>query len=675
MATLLPEGKQSFTDAAGKPLVGGKVYTYDAGTSSPRPTYQDAAGTVPNTNPVVLDARGEATIFWSGAYKVVLKDASDDTIWSVDEVFDEGSSLRSDLAETGAGKGAGMVVLSDGRTVQKFADDFVSVTGFGAVSGSPSTASVQSAINTGKRVYVPAGDFTVGTLTLVNNVQIFGEGRLVSDNTGPIFTGVGVSGFVLSCRLKGGNVAQHGVVLTNCTDFVIQDSEFDGFGSSGSFHGAILINGTSSNFRISGNVCKNGLGVTAADISIGGSANGGVITGNRCVSANSEGITVQVTAGNPARLTVSNNYCAGHARHGILGVYDNGKPMQAAYSANVCHDNGWSGIYLQGQTSGVGNDSGQVSCTGNICVANGGVDSAAIFNSGIYVAGDLGYSIVGNTVVNSGFNSAGVARTYAAEGIKCSNAENAVVSSNNIRNSSRYGIELTGTSINNVTITDNVVVDSGVHQISLSVNGAGVVCRNLVLKGNQLNAITTDPNGIVFGVSSTAEWRDFTVAANKITGRKLGTSKRGVWLYAATVALMRGDVFGNTVFNHDAGIYSNSSQAHLAYGGRNVRIKDNSLISCTEGINVPSGSAAWALIDYNVYSGNTTDVVGTWVRRGKVLPDGRVEMQDTAAPSFAAWGQGDRVWNTAPSAAGAPGWVCVTAGTPGTWKAMANLAS
>lgn len=86
MATLLPEGKQSFTNSAGVPLVGGKLYTYDAGTSTPRTTYQDSAGTTPNTNPVILDARGEATVFWSGSYKVILKDSADVTIWTVDGI-------------------------------------------------------------------------------------------------------------------------------------------------------------------------------------------------------------------------------------------------------------------------------------------------------------------------------------------------------------------------------------------------------------------------------------------------------------------------------------------------------------------------------------------------------------------------------------------------------------
>ena len=118
MASILTEGRQAFTDAVGAPLVGGKLYTYDAGTSTPRPTYADAAGTVPNTNPVVLDARGEATLFWDGAYKVVLKAADDSTIWTVDGIQSSdpqgtgaaaAQALRDDLASTSVGKGAAMV--------------------------------------------------------------------------------------------------------------------------------------------------------------------------------------------------------------------------------------------------------------------------------------------------------------------------------------------------------------------------------------------------------------------------------------------------------------------------------------------------------------------------------------------------------------------------------------
>lgn len=57
------------------------------------------------------------------------------------------------------------------------------------------------------------------------------------------------------------------------------------------------------------------------------------------------------------------------------------------------------------------------------------------------------------------------------------------------------------------------------------------------------------------------------------------------------------------------------------------------------------------------------------------LEGGKAVVFGTAAPSTGTWARGDKCWNTAPTAAGAPGWVCTAAGAPGTWKAMANLAS
>lgn len=53
----------------------------------------------------------------------------------------------------------------------------------------------------------------------------------------------------------------------------------------------------------------------------------------------------------------------------------------------------------------------------------------------------------------------------------------------------------------------------------------------------------------------------------------------------------------------------------------------------------------------------------------------RREENGTAIPTTEYWWQGDVVWNTAPTAGGVPGWVCVTSGAPGTWKAMATIAA
>ncbi len=51
-----------------------------------------------------------------------------------------------------------------------------------------------------------------------------------------------------------------------------------------------------------------------------------------------------------------------------------------------------------------------------------------------------------------------------------------------------------------------------------------------------------------------------------------------------------------------------------------------------------------------------------------------IEWWASAAPTYGSYYVGDRVWNTNPASGGPPGYVCTTAGSPGTWKAMANLA-
>ena len=76
MASQLLGIKTRFTNDLGSPLVGGQVYTYFAGTSTNQDSYSDAALTVPNTNPVILDDTGSADIFLKGAYRIRVFDKS-----------------------------------------------------------------------------------------------------------------------------------------------------------------------------------------------------------------------------------------------------------------------------------------------------------------------------------------------------------------------------------------------------------------------------------------------------------------------------------------------------------------------------------------------------------------------------------------------------------------------
>lgn len=89
MAILTPFPVMQFLDDDGNPLVGGKIYTYTAGGPvTPLATYTDASGATPNTNPVILDSAGRASI-WLGTaslYYWSVTDADDNELWNADDV-------------------------------------------------------------------------------------------------------------------------------------------------------------------------------------------------------------------------------------------------------------------------------------------------------------------------------------------------------------------------------------------------------------------------------------------------------------------------------------------------------------------------------------------------------------------------------------------------------------
>lgn len=82
-----------FYSNIGLPLVGGKLFTYVAGTTTKIATYTDSTGGTPNTNPIILNFRGEANVWLDPTltYKFVLAgpldtDPPTNPIWSVDNI-------------------------------------------------------------------------------------------------------------------------------------------------------------------------------------------------------------------------------------------------------------------------------------------------------------------------------------------------------------------------------------------------------------------------------------------------------------------------------------------------------------------------------------------------------------------------------------------------------------
>lgn len=191
-----------FFDDSGVPLSGGKLFIYQAGTTTKTTIYASSAGTTTLTNPIILNAAGrvsgsnEVWLTAGASYKFVLSPSTDTDpptapIWTQDNVpsINDLSSLAN---TTDNAKGDALVGFrqSDSNgflsgavasTVNNKLQELVSILDFGAVSGDTGdqTTAIQNALNTANRVYLPVGTYRYATtLTVPANTQVYGPGKL-----------------------------------------------------------------------------------------------------------------------------------------------------------------------------------------------------------------------------------------------------------------------------------------------------------------------------------------------------------------------------------------------------------------------------------------------------------------------------------------------------------------
>ncbi len=200
--SLTPSPKQQFFGNNGRPLDGGLLYTYAAGTNTKIATYQNEAGT-PNTNPIVLDFRGEANI-WLDAelkYKYVLSPRDDtdpptNPIWSVDNIA-AGITI-AELTQQFLGKiiwPRTQAEIDAGVTPLNYAYPEGYLYRYYGGSGDIGTA-LEDAISVkaqygGGNVTLPEGSFTFAVgITLNAGVSLIGQGELSTSLT---YSGSGIA--------------------------------------------------------------------------------------------------------------------------------------------------------------------------------------------------------------------------------------------------------------------------------------------------------------------------------------------------------------------------------------------------------------------------------------------------------------------------------------------------
>jgi len=260
----IPNPKMQFFTAAGVPLVGGKLYTYAAGTTTPLATYTDITGGTANTNPIILDSRGEASVwFGSAQYYLVLTDATDVQIWTQDNLngvnqptVDYLTGLGSSLISY-APSGYGAVTTTVQAKLQQYVSvfDFMTAAQITDVQTAAGILDVAAAIMTattacvtsGKALFFPAGTYTCTTITAQAGMKWVGESSVTT-----------------IIKLKNGTNAN----LVNSPTSTIDDLWIEG----------IRFNGNSAGNTSGDTLVLSGQKPTLIDVVVLKSAGNGIIT-------------------------------------------------------------------------------------------------------------------------------------------------------------------------------------------------------------------------------------------------------------------------------------------------------------------------------------------------------------------------------------------------------------
>lgn len=622
------------------------------------------------------------------------------------------AALRADLAVASTGAslvgflqaGAGAV----NRTARAKMRETVSVTDFGAVGDgvTDDTSAIQAALDTDPgALFFPPGTYIVTSLSIDHSVMIYGAGdasevkwadgfcepitgdpehMFVVNAHGITFS---VHDICLNGNFDGQSIADPGGALIMCFKMVgTADSTL-----TIECQNVTFLNPTDTGIRVDGNIDTEGRELLQVDNCrfLGGAF--GLAAGDPLTLASGGYGTDYIRVTDEFRVLVSNTAFVFQktlpvGKYAPLGLRltfsdTDGDNLNGA-TALI------SGCYFNrvGRHSDAGNPLGAIDCYAR---ARNVTVTGCTFHTCYYTGVRAKTNVDNLTIAGNNFSDCTNSINITGPTYPEQRGLISIVGNNITRGDGDFAISVIGDTnsdpVDCVTIADNNIYDlpntsgsvytGNVGSILMRYVDTATISGNTIFDGN-VGIHLRDVNNIVVTGNNIRTMRDKGIYVENGTGdfavsnnvvRSCGSYGIYVSIGADAEVVFSGNLVTSVA---DYGIRADAVK--VAFIGNSV----NS-VSGSDRAFYASATATFV----NMVGNSALGVANPYVDGGS--PPTRAfgnswEPQNdygTAAPVSGTFAKGDKVWNTNASAAGTVGWICTTAGTPGTWKTFGTIAA
>jgi hypothetical protein len=414
-AVISPVPWREFLDSNGRPLAGGKLCTYVAGTTSggtsdcpdgtPLDTYTDNTANVKNTNPIVLNSAGRAQIWiGTGPYKFVLKNLYGVTVWTEDNIMEPSFAFLKGVQSVGDSAFL-TYVATDGVTQSVWSklSQIVNVLDYDAKcdGGTDDTTAIQTAMTkaaaAGAPLHFPDATCVTGKLTIPVTLDLIeANGTILKAKVGlndTVLYGTGLTSLKIQGHLtidgnkaNQGSGAPYGLSLHASSGVVL-----DALAVKDTYSHGVYID-ASSDIKI-GNVSISGAGgscvalATDARIQIVNLDLNGCTADNLALSA----VTYSQFSSIISRASTSGHgiSLSSTSQHNAFGVLDlSGNGLSDLYLAAADNSyNAFSSVHTSGSPGGVECNS-DYDVFGEIVAVSTSATTGTPTGAGVFVGGN-----------------------------------------------------------------------------------------------------------------------------------------------------------------------------------------------------------------------------------------------------------------------------------------------